>query len=216
MSFSLRGLYALTDSHLIPSERLVDTVEAAIIGGAKIIQYRDKTDDDRLRLKQAHALQQLCQQYKVALLINDDVELAHQVGADGVHLGKDDMSLSKARTMLGNDAIIGVSCYNQLPLAQQAVQAGATYVAFGSFFSSQIKPNAVRATLDLLRQARQSLKCPMVAIGGITPANGIELVKAGADCLAVIQGLFGQTNVTAAAQRYAQLFGSSFADTGVV
>ena len=205
MPFFLRGLYAITDSDLIPAEQLVDTVKLALVGGARIIQYRDKTNDNKRRLEQAQALKQLCQQYQAAFIINDDVKLAQQVNA-GVHLGKEDQPLSSARAILGNDAIIGISCYNQLSLAQQAVQAGATYVAFGSFFSSQIKPNAVHANLNLLRQARQSFQTPIVAIGGITPDNGAELIKAGADSLAVIQGLFGQPDVTAAAQHYARLF----------
>ena len=202
----LTGLYAITDNNLIPKERFIDTIEQAIIGGVKIIQYRDKSDDKKLRLEQAHALNQLCHQYQIPLIINDDVELAQQVNAQGVHLGKDDVSLSTARAALGDEAIIGVSCYNQLPLAIKAIEVGATYIAYGRFFPSRIKPNAVHANIKLLRQTRQKLNCPLVAIGGITPDNGNELIKAGADCLAVIHGLFGQPDVKIAAQRYAQLF----------
>ncbi|EDN71162.1 Thiamine monophosphate synthase [Beggiatoa sp. PS] len=202
----LTGLYAITDNNLIPKQRFIETVELAIIGGAKIIQYRDKSDDKKHRLQQAHALKQLCHHYQIPLLINDDIALAQQVGAEGVHLGKEDVSLSTARAVLGEKAIIGVSCYNQLPLALKAIEAGATYVAYGRFFPSQSKPNAIQANIALLHQTRQQLDCPLVAIGGITPDNGSELIKAGVNCLAVIQGLFGQPDVKVAAQRYAQLF----------
>jgi thiamine-phosphate pyrophosphorylase len=208
MSHKLTGLYAITDNNLIPKERFIDTVEQAIIGGAKIIQYRDKSDNKKLRFEQAHALNQLCHQYQIPLIINDDVELAQQVNAQGVHLGKDDVSLLTARAALGNEAIIGVSCYNQLPLAIKAIEEGATYIAYGRFFPSHIKPNAVHASIDLIHQTRQQLNRPLVAIGGITPDNGNELIKAGVDCLAVIHGLFGQPDVKIAAQRYAQLFTS--------
>lgn len=205
----MRGLYAITDNKLIKAERFIDfidTLEKAIIGGAKIIQYRDKSSNQKQRIEQAQALLRLCQKYQIPLIINDDITLAQQVGADGVHIGKDDAKLSTARAQLGDKAIIGVSCYNQLPLAQQAVSAGANYVAFGRFFKSRTKPQAVSCSLDVLREARRTLSCPIVAIGGITPDNGTELVAAGADCLAVIEGLFGQTDVSAAAQRYTQLF----------
>ena len=203
---ALRGLYAITDSHLIPSHHLVATVEEAIKGGARVIQYRDKSTDNNQRFQQAQALHHICQQYQVPLIINDDVALARQVGAEGIHLGQTDAKLTTVRAMLGNDVIIGISCHNQLVLAQEAVAKGATYVAFGRFFPSQTKPNAVAAHLDLLSQARQLLSCPIVAIGGITPDNGKHLIAAGADCLAVIHGVFGQPNISAAAQRYAQLF----------
>ncbi len=202
----LRGLYAITDSRLIPKDKFISTVEQAIIGGASVVQYRDKTDDDKRRFEQALALNQLCQEYKRLLIINDDVELAREVGADGVHIGQDDASLNTARAVLGEQAIIGVSCYNQFALAQEAVEAGASYVAFGRFFSSQIKPDAVQANVDLLHEARENLNCPIVAIGGITPDNGAQLLAAGADSLAVIQGLFGQADVMVVAQRYARLF----------
>ena len=203
---ALRGLYAITDSHLIPSRHFVATVEEAIKGGARVIQYRDKSTNNNQRFQQAQALHYICQQYQVPLIINDDVALAQQVGAEGIHLGQTDAQLTTVRNMLGNDVIIGISCHNQLVLAQEAVAKGATYVAFGRFFPSQTKPNAVAAHLDLLSQAHQILPCPIVAIGGITPDNGKQLIAAGADCLAVIHGVFGQPNISAAAQRYAQLF----------
>jgi thiamine-phosphate pyrophosphorylase len=202
MPRDLHGLYAITDNKLIKAERLIDSVEQAIIGGAKIIQYRDKSNV----FEQAQALRSLCQKYKIPLIINDNIRIAQQVGADGVHIGKDDAKLEAARALLGDEAIIGVSCYNQLPLAQEAVNAGANYVAFGRFFNSRTKPQAVSCSVEVLHKARQTLNCPIVAIGGITPDNGTQLIAAGADCLAVIHGLFGQADVTAAAQAYSQLF----------
>lgn len=202
----LRGLYAITDNKLIKADEFIHKVEQAIIGGAQIIQYRDKSNEYQLRLEQAQALSQLCHKYQIPLIINDDVALAQQVGADGVHLGRDDANISSARALLGEQAIIGISCYNQFSLALDAVKAGTNYVAFGRFFNSATKPNATRCSVEVLRQARQRLNCPLVAIGGITPDNGKELIKAGADCLAVIHGLFGQADVTAAAQNYAKIF----------
>ncbi|KHD05176.1 hypothetical protein PN36_23420 [Candidatus Thiomargarita nelsonii] len=198
------GLYAITDNKLIKADRLIESVEQAIIGGAKIIQYRNKNQKEGI--EQAQALCRLCQKYNRHFIINDDIALAQQIGADGVHIGKNDAKLEAARAILGEQAIIGVSCYNQLSLAQEAVNAGANYVAFGRFFSSHTKPQAVSCSIKVLQKARQMLKCPIVAIGGITPNNGAKLIAAGADSLAVIQGLFGQANITAAAQAYTQLF----------
>jgi len=205
---NLRGLYAITDNKLIKAEELIHKVEQAIIGGAKIIQYRDKSNQYQLRLEQAQALSQLCKKSQIPLIINDDVALAQKVGADGVHLGSDDADISSARAILGEQAIIGISCYNQLSLALDAVKAGTNYVAFGRFFNSATKPNAIGCSVEVLREARQRLNCPLVAIGGITPENGETLIKAGADCLAVIYGLFGQTDIAAAAQKYAKISSS--------
>jgi thiamine-phosphate pyrophosphorylase len=204
-----RGLYAITDSGLIPADRLLDAVEQAILGGARLIQYRDKSTRPERRRQQAQALNSLCQAYAVPLIINDEVELAVRVNAAGVHLGRDDRDLATARAQLGAAAYIGVSCYNHLETALAAARTGADYVAFGSFFPSFIKPAAVRADLALLRQARQRLTLPIVAIGGITPANGKALIAAGADYLAVISGVFGQPDIRAAAQSYASLFEES-------
>jgi thiamine-phosphate pyrophosphorylase len=202
----MRGLYAITDAHFISPDQWPNAIEQAIIGGAQIIQYRDKSTNKTQRLAQAHMLQTLCQTYHIPLIINDDVALAQQVQAAGVHLGKTDADIAQARAILGQQALIGASCYNQVSRAQRAVQAGASYVAFGRFFTSQIKPQAVPADIDLLRHARKILDCPLVAIGGITPDNGAPLIAAGADCLAVIQGVFGQTEIAVVARRYAHLF----------
>ena len=223
----LRGLYAITPECPGPGLRLaardgghvgnagavpglVRQVELAIAGGARVIQYRDKSGDlagnRERRLAEARALHAVCRRAGVPLIINDDATLAAAVAADGVHLGRDDGSPSEARRLLGSAAIIGVSCYNSLELAEAAQAAGADYVAFGSFFASSTKPLAVRADVGLLRRARQSIHLPLVAIGGITPENGAALIAAGADLLAVVSGLFGEPDPRSAAQAYAQLF----------
>jgi len=202
----LRGLYAIADTACLDETRLIGAVEQAIAGGARVVQYRDKTRDAHARLRQAGALCRLCRTQGVCFLVNDDVELAAESGADGVHLGRDDPPLAEARARLGPDKLIGVSCYNELARATAAEAAGADYVAFGSFFPSRTKPQAVRARPGLLRRARAALHVPVVAIGGITPENGAALVAAGADLLAAIDGVFVQPDIRAAAQRYAELF----------
>lgn len=201
-----RGLYAITDAGLLPDERLTDAVAAAIRGGARLIQYRDKSHDSARRLAQATALNALCQDHDVPLIINDDVELAFAVGAAGVHLGQDDADIATARARLGPRALIGVSCYDRLDLALNAARAGADQVAFGAFFPSPTKPTEIRAPLDLLQQARAQLDLPIVAIGGITPDNAAALLAAGADYLAVVSGVFAQPDIQVAARRYATLF----------
>ncbi len=201
-----RGLYAIADTGLLPAESLVEAVAYAIHGGAVMIQYRDKGDDEMRRQYEAADLSNLCRPLGVPLIINDDVELASNILAKGVHLGKDDADIAAARTKLGASMIIGVSCYNDLQRAFEAEKAGADYVAFGSFFPSPTKPDAVKADADLLRQAKQQLTIPVVAIGGITADNGAQLVAAGADMLAVIHGVFGQPDIAAAADKIAGLF----------
>ena len=201
-----RGLYAITDSQLIPADRLTDQVAAAIRGGARVIQYRDKSSSPEQRQQQAAALALLCHDHGIPLIINDDVELAAAVGASGVHLGKSDNTLRSARMLLGANAIIGVSCYNEFERAVEAASEGADYIAFGRFFPSRSKPDAVSADPELLRQAQQRLSLPVVAIGGVTPENGASLITAGAQLLAAIQGVFGQADVQAAARRYTELF----------
>jgi thiamine-phosphate pyrophosphorylase len=203
---ALRGLYGITDGAPLP--RLLTTVEAAIRGGARLIQYREKSADPARRMAEARALQEVCRDHGALLIVNDDVELAAAMSADGVHLGKDDGRVDVARVRLGPRAIIGVSCYDSLERAQQAAHDGADYVAFGSFFASANKPAAVRAPLSLLKEARAQLGIPLCAIGGITPDNGAALLASGADMLAVIQGLFGAADVNAAAKDYAKLFRS--------
>ncbi len=200
------GLYAIADSSYLTAEQFVPAVRAALDGGARVIQYRDKKTEPKQRAATARALNALCREHGMPLLINDDVALAATVGAAGVHLGHEDPDIVTARAALGDMALIGVSCYNELARARVAQAAGADYVAFGRFFPSRTKPQAVQAAPDLLRTARATLKIPIVAIGGITPENGASLIAAGADALAVIEGVFNQPDIRAAAERYARLF----------
>jgi thiamine-phosphate pyrophosphorylase len=200
--FPGRGLYVITDG---PRPDLLEAVSQALTGGATLVQYRDKTHDSARRHIEADALLELCRQHAIPLIINDDIELAHAVGADGVHLGKADDSITKARETLGDKAIVGVSCYDSLERAQEAARQGASYVAFGAFFESTTKPLARRAHIDLLRHSA-TLDIPRVAIGGITPDNGAALVAAGADYLAVVSAVFGATDIRSAAQRFTQLY----------
>jgi len=201
-----RGLYAIADSAVIPPDKMVQAVARALQGGAAMVQYRDKSADPERRRFEAQDLMTLCRPLKKPLIINDDVELAAEVGADGVHLGKEDGACAVARSRLGQAAIIGISCYNELERAVQAEAEGADYVAFGSFFPSHTKPQAVEADLTLLKSAKRKLKIPIVAIGGITPENGGALVEAGADLLAVITGIFGQEDIEGAARAYSRLY----------
>ena len=203
---SLYGLYAITDTHMSDDQQLMIAVQSAIDGGARVIQYRNKTLAAADKQRQAEKLLQLCQHQGVPLVINDDVKLAKTVGADGVHLGRDDGAIESARAQLGDNIIIGVSCYNEPQRAKTAAIAGASYIAFGAFFPSSTKPNAPKATLELLKWAKQELNIPVVAIGGVTPQNGASLVDSGADMLAVIQGVFGHKDICAAAQSYTNLF----------
>jgi len=202
----LRGLYAITPADASRPGELLPRVAAALQGGARILQYRDKGPDRARRRANAEALKKQCQIYGALLIINDDVELAGEVGADGVHIGRDDGDIGHARRKLGHEAIIGISCYNQLPLAIQAQAAGADYVAFGRFFPSLTKPQAVQAHPELLSEARRALRVPVVAIGGITPENGASLIQAGADMLAVVNAVFGQQDIEAGCRRFLPLF----------
>lgn len=205
MKFPRRGLYAITQPEHKTLEQILNEVEAALKGGAVVIQYRDKQPLDAEGL--ARQLLSLCHAYQVPLLINDSVELALKVGADGVHLGKDDGDIANARSRLGEDAIIGISCYNDIRKARSAAEHGADYAAFGRFFPSGSKPLAAPADLSTLTQAKQLLNLPVVAIGGILPENGGQLIAAGADLLAVIGGIFDH-DPQAAARAYQALFQS--------
>jgi thiamine-phosphate pyrophosphorylase len=201
----LRGLYAITDETLIPKKKFTHTVEKTLQGSARIIQYRDKSCDKSKRLQQASELQTLCKKYNALLIINDDIELAQLVKADGVHLGKDDNSISTARSLLGEHAIIGISCYNQINLAIEAEKEGADYVAFGAIFSSDTKPDAQKASLRLLTEAKQQLTIPLCAIGGIDSSNAKQVFDAGADMAAVISALFAHSQVKTVSQQITDL-----------
>jgi thiamine-phosphate pyrophosphorylase len=199
------GLYAITPE-TADTGRLLAQVEAALAGGVAAVQYRDKSTDVARRHEQASELVALCRRYAAPLIVNDDLRLADLADADGVHLGRGDGSVREARIILGPRKFIGASCYQHLDLAVAAQAAGADYVAFGSFFPSPTKPDAGRASLDLLRAACAVVRVPLVAIGGITRANAAALLDAGADGLAVLSALFDAPDIRAAARDLNQLF----------
>ena len=204
----LRGLYAITPESLVRGERtpLLAAVAAAIRGGARLIQYRDKWRSGKQRVALARALLTVCHDGGAQLIINDDVELALASGADGVHLGRGDGSLAAARARLGSGALIGASCQDSLPRAMEALAAGADHVAFGRFFTSTTKPEAPPAHVSTLHAARLALRAPICAIGGITPATAPLVIAAGADLVAAVDGVFGAADVEAAARAYTRAF----------
>jgi thiamine-phosphate pyrophosphorylase len=207
----LRGLYAITPTGLCAdSARLLAAVAAVLRGGAAVVQLRDKHGTPQSRHANAHALAALCREHGARLIINDDVALALDCGADGVHLGAADSPLAQARAALGPRAILGASCGPSLERAHAALAAGADYVAFGRFFPSRTKPDAPQAPPDLLRRARGAFRAPICAIGGLTPHNAASLIADGADLIAAVDGVFGEGEpaaVEAAARAYARLFG---------
>jgi thiamine-phosphate pyrophosphorylase len=198
----LRGLYAITPE-LADTALLREQVDAAITGGAQVVQYRNKTAAREQRAAQARMLAELCRSRAVLFIVNDDVELAASVGADGVHLGEGDGALDTARLMLGPGPVIGVSCYDDLSRARAMADAGADYLAFGSLYPSAVKPAARRASLELVGRAR-SLGVRIVGIGGIDASNAGEVIEAGADAVAVISAVFAADDIEGAARAIAQ------------
>jgi thiamine-phosphate pyrophosphorylase len=201
----IRGLYALIDTTWVTPAALPEAAAAAIRGGARLLQYRDKAASPAERAERARAVFKVCRQGGVVFIVNDDVELADELMAHGVHLGEHDSTIAAARARLGPLAIIGASCYDSVVNAQRAADAGASYLAFGAFFASATKANARHAEPFLLRKAK-ALGLPLVAIGGITPDNAPELIAAGADAIAVAGGLHVGGDIEAAARRYSRLF----------
>ncbi|HEY7987007.1 MAG TPA: thiamine phosphate synthase [Methylophilaceae bacterium] len=197
----ISGLYAITPD-FTDLAMLLPLIEAAIAGGASVLQYRNKMQAPHI--ENIQSLAALSREKNIFCIANDSLQLAQY--ADGVHLGKDDSDIALARQRLGANKIIGVSCYNSLERAMVAEEAGADYVAFGSMFDSTTKPDAPRATLELLREARSRLKIPIVAIGGITLQNAHEVAAAGADAAAVINAVFAATDVYRAAQAFSNIF----------
>jgi len=200
---SIQGLYAITPDGL-PTEELLKKCEHILIGGARVLQYRNKNADAQLKQLQAQALRQLTHRYATLFIVNDDPRLGTLCDADGIHLGKDDGSISDARKIFPKGCI-GVSCYDSLERAEQAAKEGADHIAFGAMFSSMTKPGACLAPLSLLKQAKK-IGLPIVAIGGITLSNAPQILDAGADALAVITALFDDPQPTLAAQKFSDLF----------
>lgn len=200
---AVRGVYLITPDDN-DTERLLARTRP-LLGSIVWLQYRNKRADAALRREQATALQTLCAEAGVALIVNDDAELARTIGAAGVHLGANDGDIAEVRALLGPDAIVGAGCYDQLDRAERAVAAGASYIGFGAFFPSPSKHTTCRATPALLQQAAP-LKVPRVAIGGLTPDNCTAAIAAGAELIATISSVYAATNPLAVLQAYRQRF----------
>jgi len=199
----LNGLYVITDTTRFRREALVEAVGEAIAGGARVVQYRDKSDEPGRRRDEAGALAELCRHHRRPFIVNDDVDLAIAVGADGVHLGRDDAPLEETRarfTAAGLDAIIGVSCYADRLRAERAAADGADYLAFGAMFPSPTKPQAPGAPAEVLGWAHEALDRPVCGIGGITSANVGELMAYRPDMIAVISEVFAAPDIRAATE----------------
>lgn len=203
----LSGLYAIADAECIgKNNEIISKTEEVLLAGVKILQYRDKINSQQDRFKIAQQLRTLTANNECLLIINDEVSLAQEINADGVHLGKEDTSIEQARNLLGSDKIIGASCYAHFANAYPAISASADYIAFGSFFPSSTKPNAPQANIDLITQAKQLFDTPVCAIGGITPQNASKLLDTGADMIAVISAIFNASSPKQAVQEYLTLF----------
>ncbi|HLS54752.1 MAG TPA: thiamine phosphate synthase [Zeimonas sp.] len=208
------GLYALTPDS-VDDDWVVMAVSAAIRGGASAVQYRNKSVDAQQKLRQAQRIAQACRDGGALFIVNDSIELARAVGADGLHIGRDDGDPAQVRAVLGPGPVLGVSCYDSLERAL-AVRDVADYVAFGSVFVSTVKPGAVRAPLALFARAREA-GMHAVAIGGIDAGNAFEVAEAGAAAVAVITAVFGEaggvqradaTSIETDARRVNQAFGA--------
>lgn len=203
--FNISGLYAITPNDF-DTARLCKNVESVLRGGASVVLYRNKLADSGLRLMQASALLALCRSYGVPLVINDHLDLCAQIDADGLHLGETDCDLGAAKRLLGADKIMGASCYNQLALAQKAELDGASYVAFGECFSTDSESSAENVPLSMFKEAKQTLSIPLLAVGGITLENAPQVIQAGANSIAVAEGLFGVKNILETTQAFVRLF----------
>jgi len=201
----IKGIYGITPE-IEDTTELIAKVTAVLSGGAGVIQYRNKNSAYAKRREQCTELLACVRAFGATLIVNDNSTLALEIGADGVHLGRDDESVEIARQRLGPDRIIGVSCYNDMEHARAAQAAGADYIAFGSFFPSPTKPAAARASLSLLRAAKAELTVPVVAIGGINTSNAAALITAGADALAIVSGLFQSSEIEEQTREFLKLF----------
>ncbi len=204
-SFIIKGLYAITPD-MADLNTLIQKTQLAIEGGAFMVQYRSKIDDRDAKMRQCAAILRLCREYEIPCIVNDDVDMCCVLEADGVHLGEKDDNIAEVRHILGEDAIIGSSCYNQIERARQAQKEGASYVAFGAIFPTPTKPQAPRATLELLKEAKREIQIPIVAIGGITVNNAHDVTKTGIDAIAVITSLYEAKTIKETAETFSKMF----------
>jgi thiamine-phosphate pyrophosphorylase len=201
----MKGLYIVTPDW-DDTQQLLRVSEAALRGGAALLQYRHKTADAALREQQARALLALCRRYRRPFIINDHVELCMALDADGLHVGGTDAAVAQVRAAVGPDKIVGASCYGSLQLARDARQAGASYVAFGGFYPSRVKKYPVTTPAEIIAQAKAEVPLPSVVIGGMTHANTVPLVAGGADMVAVISSVYMADDPESAAREFARLF----------
>ena len=204
-SFIIKGLYAITPDSA-DLNTLIQKTQWAIEGGAFMVQYRSKILNRDVKMHQCAAILRLCREYEIPCIVNDDVDMCRILEADGVHLGEKDDNIAEVRHILGEDAIIGSSCYDQLNRAKSAQKEGASYVAFGAMFPTSTKPNAPRATLALLKEAKREIQIPIVAIGGITVNNAHDVIKTGIDAIAVITGLYEAKSIKETAKTFVKMF----------
>ncbi|HYA19347.1 MAG TPA: thiamine phosphate synthase [Burkholderiales bacterium] len=207
MNNRISGLYAITPD-LDDTQKLITQVQLALQGGARWLQYRNKSADQSLKLQQANALMSVCREFAVPLIVNDSLDMVLETDAAGAHLGIQDCSIPDARIKLGKNKIIGASCYDDLERALKCQAQGADYVAFGSFYPSSVKPDAARASLTLLREAKARLSVPVVAVGGINLQNAGLLIDAGADAVGVISAVFNAPDIMETAKKFTALFAS--------
>ena len=204
-SFIIKGLYAITPDSA-DLNTLIQKTQWAIEGGAFMVQYRSKILNRDVKMQQCAAILRLCREYEIPCIVNDDVDMCRILEADGVHLGEKDDNIVEVRHILGENAIIGSSCYDQLDRAKSAQKEGASYVAFGAMFPTPTKPNAPRATLALLKEAKREIQIPVVAIGGITVNNAHDVIKTGIDAIAVITSLYEAKTIKETAETFAKMF----------
>lgn len=205
----LAGLYAITSPAICADVRTLLAAVEPVLPWCALVQLRDKSGDRAHTEALARALLDVCRPRGVPLIVNDDPELAARIGADGVHLGSADAAPAAARTLLGADAIVGVTCGDSIERARAAQEAGADYVAFGRLFPSRTKPGAPPAPLDVLGRARAALQVSVCGIGGITPGRAAAVAAAGAQLIAAIDGLFGVPDPGAAARDYVEAISST-------
>ncbi|MGI9533314.1 MAG: thiamine phosphate synthase [Thermodesulfobacteriota bacterium] len=207
MKATLSGLYIITDKKLIERDNFLNTVEFALKGGANIVQLREKDTSAEEILLLGKRLLSITKKYYVPLIINDYPEVAHEIGADGVHLGENDPDVKTARKIIGNDKIIGVSCYNRIDRGEKAVRDGADYIVFGTPYYTPTKPDREPTSLDTLLEAIDRFRdIPIFAIGGINENNAGTIIEAGVDGIAVITGIFGSEDPEKSARTLSSLF----------
>jgi thiamine-phosphate pyrophosphorylase len=209
MKKKLRGLYAITNENFSEKKKWLSDIENAIHGGVKIIQYRSKTNDEEFEIQRAVPLKRLCEKHNCTLIINDNALLAKKINADGLHIGKNDISIKEAKKILGENSIIGVSCYNDIGRARSAEKNYASYVAFGSFFQSMTKPAAASADIKILKRAKSELSIPICAIGGINRENAKDVINTGVDMIALMSGIFLVSDINHEARHISSLFNTS-------